>query len=68
VYEHKTGGYLGGHAVKMTGWGVENGTPYWLVANSWNEAWGDHGYFKIIRGKNHCGIEGSGVAGMPKYD
>lgn len=36
VYQHKTGNALGGHAVKMIGYGVENGTPYWLVVNSWN--------------------------------
>ena len=29
VYEHKTGQYLGGHAVKILGWGVENEVPYW---------------------------------------
>jgi len=22
---------------------VENGTSYWLVANSWNTDWGDNG-------------------------
>merc|ERR1712227_1158872 len=27
---------LGGHAIKIMGFGTENGTPYWLVANSWN--------------------------------
>jgi len=32
-----------GHAVKIIGWGVEKGTPYWLVANSWNTDWGDNG-------------------------
>merc|ERR1719362_217340 len=26
----------GGHAVKLVGWGTENSTAYWLVANSWN--------------------------------
>ena len=29
------GNLLGGHAVKMIGWGTENGTDYWLVENSW---------------------------------
>ena len=66
VYQHKSGGALGGHAVKMVGWGVEDGTPYWLIANSWNEGWGDGGYFKIKRGNNECGIESQGVAGLPK--
>ncbi|XP_062521044.1 cathepsin B-like [Corticium candelabrum] len=66
VYQHTTGDMLGGHAIRILGWGVENGTPYWLVANSWNPTWGDKGFFKIIRGKDDCGIESSVVAGMPK--
>ena len=63
VYQHETGKALGGHAVKMIGWGVENGTPYWLCVNSWNELWGDKGTFKILRGSNECGIESGVVAG-----
>ena len=66
VYRHVTGGVLGGHAIKIMGWGTENGSPYWLVANSWNTDWGDHGYFKILRGHDECGIESSVVAGRPK--
>jgi len=66
VYRHTSGGALGGHAIKIIGWGVENGTKYWLVVNSWNEDWGDKGTFKILRGENHCGIEGEVVAGIPK--
>lgn len=62
VYVHKEGFFpLGGHAIKIIGWGVENGTPYWLCTNSWNEDWGDKGYFKFLRGSNHCGIEGQVV-------
>jgi len=53
----------GGHAIKIVGWGVEDNTPYWLVANSWNTNWGMDGYFKIRRGNNECGIEDQVVAG-----
>jgi len=63
VYSHKTGDALGGHAVKCIGYGTENGQKYWIIANSWNETWGDKGYIKILRGSNECGIEGQGVAG-----
>jgi len=52
-----SGQALGGHAVEMVGWGVENGLDYWLIKNSWNEQWGDGGFFKIARGTNECGIE-----------
>jgi len=66
VYQHTTGDFLGGHAIKILGWGVEGSTPYWLVANSWNEDWGDKGFFKMLRGSDECGIESSIVAGLPK--
>ncbi|CAF0996384.1 unnamed protein product [Rotaria magnacalcarata] len=68
VYQHTSGSSLGGHAIKILGWGVENSMPYWLVANSWNQDWGDNGFFKILRGKDHCGIESGIVAGAPKLN
>jgi cathepsin B len=66
VYKHTTGQALGGHAIKIFGWGTEDSTPYWWVANSWNNDWGDNGFFKIARGSDECGIESSIYAGMPK--
>jgi len=66
VYSHVTGSQLGGHAIKIMGWGVEDGKDYWLVANSWNGEWGNQGTFKIARGTNECGIESSVNAGLPK--
>ena len=65
VYQHVTGAYLGSHAVKMIGWGVEKNQKYWMVANSWNPTWGAYGFFKILRGSNECGIESLIVAGLP---
>ena len=46
VYQHTGGQLLGGHAIRILGWGTENNTPYWLVANSWNTDWGDNGTSK----------------------
>lgn len=66
VYQHTAGEELGGHAIKILGWGIENSTKYWLVANSWNADWGNMGFFKILRGSDECGIESGIVAGLPK--
>ncbi|KAG0472128.1 hypothetical protein HPP92_016674 [Vanilla planifolia] len=66
VYKHIAGDIMGGHAVKLIGWGTsEQGEDYWLLANQWNRDWGDDGYFKILRGTNECGIEEDVVAGLP---
>ncbi|CAJ0581997.1 unnamed protein product, partial [Mesorhabditis spiculigera] len=68
VYVHTAGQLLGGHAVKLLGWGTDSasGLDYWLIANSWNEDWGENGYFRIVRGRDECGIESGVVAGKPK--
>ncbi|XP_018567564.1 cathepsin B-like [Anoplophora glabripennis] len=66
VYQNVAGKAVGGHAIKILGWGVENDTPYWLAANSWNTDWGENGYFKILRGSDHVGIESEIVAGLPQ--
>jgi len=50
IYHHVTGRQLGGHAVKIIGWGVENGTNFWICANSWNTSWGENGFFRIKEG------------------
>jgi len=68
VYQATSNSPLGNHAVRIIGWGEdkESGLPYWLIANSWNNDWGLKGYFKMIRGKDHCGIESQVNAGLPK--
>jgi len=54
---------LGGHAVKIVGWGEENNIAYWTVANSWSTSWGEDGYFRIKRGDDNCKFEDMIFAG-----
>jgi len=64
VYTHVSGALLGGHSVRIIGWGTATqGGDYWLVANSWNQYWGNGGTFKIARGVDECGIEDAACAG-----
>ncbi|KYQ89807.1 hypothetical protein DLAC_09777 [Tieghemostelium lacteum] len=50
---------LGGHAIKIVGWGTDSasGLDYWAVQNSWGPTWGLNGFFWIQRGVDMCGID-----------
>ena len=54
---------LGRHSVKVIGWGVENGVPYWLCINNWGKKWGMEGIFKAER--KQVDIERNVMAGIP---
>jgi cathepsin B len=62
IYKHVSGPPLGGHAVKITGWGVEDGTNYWIVQNSWGADWGENGFFRIAFGDS--GIDSGAISGQ----
>jgi cathepsin B len=57
IYHHTSGPFKGTHAVKVFGWGEDNGVLYWLATNSWGTDWGMNGFFKILRGQNECNFE-----------
>lgn len=64
---NRLGKPIGGHAIEITGWGVENNIPYWQIKNSWGSEWGDEGFFKIIRGYNECKIEENIFSVVPDF-
>lgn len=60
VYRHASGGQLGGHCVAIVGY--DDKESCWICRNSWDDRWGDDGYFRIAYGE--CGIDSWDVRGV----
>ena len=45
IYQHQSGKMLGGHSVSIMGYDLNEG--YFIAKNSWGEAWGEKGFFRI---------------------
>mmetsp|Transcript_19950 Transcript_19950/g.23129 ORF Transcript_19950/g.23129 Transcript_19950/m.23129 type:complete len:300 (-) Transcript_19950:46-945(-) len=69
IYQHTgEGDVIGGHAVKIVGWGKQDNTEFWILANSWGTKWGEQGFFRMKMGD--CGINDEIVfatAEVPSY-
>jgi Papain family cysteine protease len=53
IYEHATGDEVGLHAVCVIGY--DDDASCWIAKNSWSEAWGEKGRFRIAYGQ--CGLD-----------
>lgn len=51
------------HAVVIVGFGEQAGKKYWKVRNTWGQAWGERGYFRLLRSDS-----GEGICGITKYN
>ena len=58
---------VGGHAIRIVGWGEENGIKYWWIANSWSSKWGMNGFFRMKRMIPECQLEQNVVAMKPEF-
>jgi cathepsin X len=55
VYEEYNPQPQHNHLVSIVGWGVEDEDEYWIVRNSWGDAWGERGFFRIPTSAAHGG-------------
>ena len=54
------------HAVLIVGYGTQDDVDYWVIKNSWGTEWGEEGYYRIVKGENHCGVANFAVHSVVK--
>lgn len=54
------------HAVLLVGYGEQDGVEFWVIKNSWASTWGEDGYYRVIKGQNHCGLANFAITSVVK--
>jgi cathepsin B len=67
IYRKNSDYLLGGHAVKVIGWGYDTATTrwFWISANSWGMSWGENGFFRFEM-SHCCNFESQMIAGYAR--
>ncbi len=65
IFKDTTGKMSLDHSVSVVGWGSENGVDFWKIRNSWGSYFGEHGYFRLVKGINNLGVEGNCQFAVP---
>lgn len=64
IYKYTTGSNIGGHAMKLVGYGEDPVEGlYWELQNQWTDEFGENGFIKIKHGE--IGIDAVAVSCMP---
>lgn len=64
VYKHVAGDQIGGHAMKLIGYGHDEVEGlYWELQNQWTDDWGEAGFIRVKAGE--IGIDSVALACMP---
>ena len=68
IHNDKDTRVIGGHSVEIVGWGITTTKiPFWWIKNSWGKTFGKHGYFRFLRGSDHCSIESNVISCIPNF-
>jgi C1A family cysteine protease len=62
IYSYVIGDFEGGHCIEIIGF--DDTEKYWLCKNSWDNDWGENGFFKIAYGE--CKIDEFPAWGIAK--
>lgn len=67
VYKYTTGDLVGGHAMKLIGFGEDASEGlFWILQNQWDKDWGQRGFIKIKAGE--IGIDSVALSCIPDVE